>query len=161
MNEHVAINRSTNADYDVDFFAWTREQAQALRAGRSGLVDLENIAEEIEGLGNSDRRTVVTSFERAIEHLIKLRHSPARDPRRGWRNSVDKARRKIELIFDDSPSLQNRRDELFQKAWEHGVRRAARGLAEDGLDEAAIMLSESTPSFSADEALNPNFFPGD
>lgn len=161
MNEHVAINRSTDADYDVDFFAWTRAQTEALRAGRLGLVDLENIAEEIESLGSRDRRSVITSFERAVEHLVKLRHSPSRDPRYGWRNSVDRARRKIELIFEVSPSLRSRREELFEKAWKHGVKRAARGLVEDGINESVIMLAESTPTLTVEQVLDPDFFPGD
>lgn len=159
MNEHVAINRSVEADYDVDFFAWSRAQAEVLRTGRVGTADLQNIAEEIESLGNSDRRAVVTSFERAVEHLIKLKYSTADDPRRGWQNSVDKARRKIELIFEDSPSLRSRRDELFQKAWQHGVKRAIRGLAEEGVNEALIMLTESCPSFPVEQVLDPGFFP--
>ena len=44
--------------YDHDFFLWTKEQAAALRrAKESNLpLDWENLAEEIESLGKSDRR---------------------------------------------------------------------------------------------------------
>ena len=37
--------------YDEDFFAWTEEQARLLRAGELSLLDVENIAEELESMG--------------------------------------------------------------------------------------------------------------
>lgn len=41
--------------YDRDFFLWTREQAQALRARQAGANDLDwdRLAEEIEDVGRS------------------------------------------------------------------------------------------------------------
>ena len=47
----------TDAAYDEDFYAWTQNQAQALRrAGaerNNAPVDWENVAEEIESMGRS------------------------------------------------------------------------------------------------------------
>ena len=69
--------------YDEDFFAWSQQQADALRAaGRSGSnqkLDWENLAEEIESLGRSDQARVSAAISpRIIEHLVKLIYSPAR-----------------------------------------------------------------------------------
>ena len=79
----------TQTLYDEDFVAWTEQQAEALRAaGRSStnqLLDWENVAEEIESLGRSDRRELHSQIYRIIRHLAKLQFSPAADPRRGWR----------------------------------------------------------------------------
>ena len=74
--------------YATDYYAWTRQQAAALRAmaarrPRSAL-DLENLAEEIESLGRSDWRAARSQVQRAIEHLLKLELSPAREPRVQW-----------------------------------------------------------------------------
>jgi hypothetical protein len=41
--------------YDSDFYAWANEQAALLRAGRLSEADVENIAEEIESMGRSER----------------------------------------------------------------------------------------------------------
>ena len=50
---------SRNAvDYEKDFYAWTVEQARLLRSGELSAVDIENIAEEIESIGRSDRREI-------------------------------------------------------------------------------------------------------
>lgn len=47
-------------DYDRDFYAWANEQASLLRAGKVGLADLEHIAEEIESMGNTEKRELVS-----------------------------------------------------------------------------------------------------
>ena len=40
--------------YDQDFYQWALKTAAALRGGRVAENDLENVAEEIEGLANRD-----------------------------------------------------------------------------------------------------------
>jgi hypothetical protein len=53
---------TVRADYEADFFAWTQDQAQLLRArGRLGL-DWDNLAEEIESMGRRDRRALEAGF---------------------------------------------------------------------------------------------------
>ena len=42
--------------YDTDFLAWSKQQAEALRAAMRNGLDLGNLAEEIEDLGKSVRR---------------------------------------------------------------------------------------------------------
>jgi hypothetical protein len=42
--------------YEIDFHAWTREQAEILRAQQWERLDLENLAEEIESLGRQQRQ---------------------------------------------------------------------------------------------------------
>ena len=37
--------------YDRDFFAWSREQADLLRAGKLAQADIDRIAEEIDSMG--------------------------------------------------------------------------------------------------------------
>ncbi len=59
-------------------------------------LDLENLAEEVESLGRSDLNTVRSQVRRIIEHLLKLEHSPASEPRIDWRSSVAQARDEIE-----------------------------------------------------------------
>lgn len=76
--------------YDTDFLAWSKQQAEALRAamgnGSNQRLDLGNLAEEIEDLGKSVRRELQSQIRRIVRHLLKLEHSPAKEPRRGWAN---------------------------------------------------------------------------
>ena len=82
--------------YQTDYYAWTKQQAAELRrlaaARANSTLDLENLAEEVESLGRSDLATVRSQLRRIIEHLLKLEHSPAVEPRFGWRESVIDAR---------------------------------------------------------------------
>jgi len=48
------------SDYDTDFYTWTQAQAAALRAGNWTAVDREHLAEEIEDVGKSERRAVIS-----------------------------------------------------------------------------------------------------
>lgn len=52
----------TAASYDRDWFAWTQDQAARLRAWPEHLrptgLDVENLAEEVEDMGKSQRRAV-------------------------------------------------------------------------------------------------------
>ncbi len=50
--------------YDRDFFAWANEQAALLRAGRLAAADIDNIAEEIESMGRSEKRELLMALRR-------------------------------------------------------------------------------------------------
>ena len=102
-----------NALYDQDFVRWTEEQAAALRqaksqslAGTEGSnlpLDWENLAEEIESLGKSDRRELRSQITRVLRHLLKLEATPAAEPRAGWRATINEARTEIEGLLEGQP----------------------------------------------------------
>jgi hypothetical protein len=96
--------------YDQDLVLWSEAQARALRAaagaGWNTPIDWENVAEEIESLGRSERHALASHIAVVIEHLLKLQVSPAQEPVRGWRDTIRRARREIERRLKDSPSLR-------------------------------------------------------
>src|SRR5437870_3456082 len=96
--------------YDEDFVAWSKQQAAALRAaartGSNQLLDWENLAEEIEDLSKREQRELSSRLAVIIEHLVKLDHSAAHDPRNGWRRTIRQERAQIERILEQSPSLK-------------------------------------------------------
>jgi hypothetical protein len=96
--------------YDEDFVLWAQHQAGALRAmalgGSNQQLDWANLAEEVEGLGISQRSALRSQLRRIIRHLVKLQYSRAIDPRRGWVESIGDARGEIEDLLETSPSLR-------------------------------------------------------
>ena len=62
--------------YDRDFAEWTRHNAELLRAGRASEADLEHIAEEIEDMGNRDRRELRSRLRVLLAHLLKWKFQP-------------------------------------------------------------------------------------
>ena len=104
--------------YERDFHAWTQDQARAIQRARDAVaagrpndlsslqaLDWDNLAEEIEALGRSERRELTSRIGTIIEHLTKLRDSTAVDPRRGWMETVRRERRETQALLRDSPSL--------------------------------------------------------
>ena len=67
--------------YERDFVRWTEEQSRALRdaagIGTNLPLDWENLAEEIESLGQSQRHELRSRIAVILEHLLKLEHSTA------------------------------------------------------------------------------------
>jgi Domain of unknown function DUF29 len=146
--------------YDRDFVLWTEQQAAALRRakGTNLPLDWENLAEEIESLGKSDRRELASQIARILRHLVKLAASPAREPRDGWRETVTDARAAIELVLDDSPSLRNEVEQLIQKQSRAAAKRAADDLSRHGERADAIWVRLEEGGFTAKQVLG-DWFP--
>jgi Domain of unknown function DUF29 len=157
-----------SALYDEDFVRWTEEQAAALRrakslpaarSGRSNLpLDWENLAEEIESLGKSDRRELRSQITRVLRHLLKLKVSPAAEPRAGWRATIDEARTEIEGLLEDSPSLRREADGLIKKQIRAAGRLAADDLRQHGEPAEAIETRLDGEGFTVEQVLG-DWFP--
>jgi hypothetical protein len=146
--------------YDRDFVLWTAEQAAALRRAKDSnlQLDWENLAEEIESLGKSDRRELASQITRILRHLLKLAVSPATQPRGGWQESVADARTEVELVLDDSPSLRREIEELIRKQGRTAAHRAAADLRHYGEPGDAVWARLEQGGFTAEQVLG-DWFP--
>lgn len=102
-------------DHDSDVFAWTQEQAAALRRVADTRVnlpglDLENLAEEIEDMGNGILTKIEGLVTQIVAHLLKLRFSPAEDPRNHWKREIQAWRVKVAQRVKRAPSVPSRLD---------------------------------------------------
>ncbi|MGH7095123.1 MAG: DUF29 domain-containing protein [Stellaceae bacterium] len=144
--------------YDEDFYAWTRYQAEVLRTLRTddNRFDRENVAEEIESLGNSQRDAVRSQVRRVLEHLLKLAHSPSGRPRYGWIGSIIEAR----AALGDQLSAALRLDiaAALPRLYRDARRRAVASLLEYGEPEAAASLPEAC-LYTLDDILRDDWYP--
>jgi hypothetical protein len=103
--------------YDQDFVLWTEEQAAALRRAKDANLplDWENLAEEIESLGRSQRSELNSQIRRILRHLFNLETSSAVNPRAGWRATVRDARAEIDELLEMSPSLRREVEGAIKK----------------------------------------------
>lgn len=162
MNEHVAL-KVPMSDYDTDFYMWSLSQAEYLRERCYHRLDIENLAEEIESLAKRDRREVRSRMAVVVEHLLKLHYANGRDPVAGWRDSIENARDGIDEILRDSKSLRNDRAEIYAEAWPRGLKMAVSSLRKHrdaGLSLLTVASEADVPAFNVDQALDPEFFPG-
>jgi hypothetical protein len=138
--------------YERDFVQWTEEQARALRdAARAGAnlpVDWENVAEEIESLGRSERSELASRIGTIIEHLLKLQCSPAVRPRRGWRATVIRERSRVAQRLEQSPSLKRELDRIVSDEMA-----TARKVVEAELAAFGERAPAAVPAYAVDQVL--------
>ena len=142
----------SNALYDLDFYAWANEQARLLRSGRVSEADIALIAEEIESMGRSEKRELVSRLTVLLLHLLKWQFQA--DLRSvSWRNSVKVQRVRLESHMRDNPSLKSgvlvAIDEAFWVA-------RLEAEAETGLDEG--VFPEACP-WSFEQMMEDDFWP--
>jgi hypothetical protein len=144
--------------YEDDFYAWTQYQAQVLRSLRThdNRFDREHLAEEIEDLGKSERDAVRSQVRRILLHALKLAHSPARDPRSDWMDSIDEARAEIEDKL--TPTLRRDIEEAMPRLYANVRRRAVRDLEKYGERPAAQSLPAECP-YTIDQILAEDWYP--
>src|SRR5215207_3528765 len=124
MNELKSAVRQAMA-YGVDFHAWSADQARRLRESKPRELDWENLAEEIESLGKSDRRAVGSALKVVLEHLLKWRSQPAKRSS-SWSDSIEEHRDRILRILEDSPSLASLPVEILEREYRKARRKVLR-----------------------------------
>jgi hypothetical protein len=142
--------------YETDFYAWTQEQAGMLHNTLIEGLDLENLAIEVEAMGDTVLLALKSNLVRLLEHLLKWQHSPAKNPRRGWKHSIIEHRLRILDSLEGSKRLQNKLPELISQKYKDARKLALAGLEEDGI--ATSLLPQECP-WSVEEILNEDFFP--
>jgi hypothetical protein len=111
--------------YDNDFYAWSQQQAELLRSGALTAADIEHIAEEIEGMGRSEKRALLSRLALLMMHLLNWQAQPER---RGnaWRATIKVQRRDIARLLADNPSLKAKLPDLLPDAYGDACLLAAR-----------------------------------
>lgn len=121
---NLEVKNKLKTLYETDFNLWLQETAKLLRQGRLDQLDRENLLEEIEAMGRSEKRAVVSLLTRLFEHLLKLTYWTAEQEYnyRHWRGEILNFRKQIKKELKTSPSLkpylQEIMDECYQDARE-------------------------------------------
>lgn len=129
--------------YERDFYLWTRDQAAAIRDGRWRDLDVPNLAEEVEDLGRAQRNAVRSRARIAIEHLLKLQFSPAKEPRHGWRRTVRTQRQGMRDRL--TPTIRNEIESELASLYDDARANAIDALLSFGENAAAEALPEDCP----------------
>ena len=103
--------------YEQDFWLWTQAMVEALKSGNLSQLDLENLAEEVESLGRSDRRELQSRLTVLLMHLLKWQFQP--DMRSGsWRGTLAEQRIHILKLLKESPSLRSFFEESVNECYD-------------------------------------------
>lgn len=142
----------TAVSHDGDFHAWTVEQSTLLAARNVEALDWDNLAEEIAGLGRSEKREIESRLAVLLLHLLKWRHQP--ELRCGsWRATIREQRIRIARELQASPSLRDYPAGVLADEYA-----GARIVAADQTERPAATFPAACP-FTIDEVLDPDFLP--
>lgn len=139
-------------NYEADFYGWTIEQADLIRAGHSSQLDFENLLEEIESMGRSEKRALEFSLKVLLAHLLKWKYQPSYHGK-SLELTIKEQRRKVNRSLKDNPSLKSKLPEVISNAYEDAILMAVK---ETGLDE--ITFPQLCP-WEFETFINETFYP--
>jgi hypothetical protein len=140
--------------YEKDIVEWAHEQAGFIRAGRFDLLDLENIAEEIEDVGKSEKRELASRMTVLLTHLLKWQYQAIR---RGtsWQRTIREQRKIILIELADTPSLKGL---LNDTNWNFKIWADAVAKASEETSLNSSIFPESCP-WTPEQILDQAFYP--
>jgi len=105
--------------YEQDFCEWSASQADHLRNKEMEQLDIENLIEEIESLGRSNKSSLSSYLSRLMIHLLKMKYAfEQKGNSKSWDSSILHSRREIRLLLKDSPSLNSYLLHIFNESYE-------------------------------------------
>jgi hypothetical protein len=152
---------ASTPDYDTDFHAWLMEQATRLAARDTDALDWDNLAEEIESLGRSQKTELESRINTVLVHLLKLNYGLTRDPSFGWMETIFEQRGRVILLLKDSPSLKPLVADRMAKTYPSARRMALLGFERyeaDRIDHYRAVLPTDCP-YTVEQLLDEGFFP--
>ena len=144
----------SNALYDQDFYAWTQEQARLMRERRFDDLDLENLIDEVQSVGSSEKREIGNWLTVLLAHLLKWKFQPGH---RGtsWHRTIHEQRRQLADILTTSPSLRNYAMANIERRYLGGTLDASMEMG------IAIGVFPKSCPFTPEQVFDPEFFPED
>jgi Domain of unknown function DUF29 len=155
IHESVIANNSFDSLtslYECDFNLWVEATAQLLREGRLAELDVVNLLEEVESMGNSDKHALSSDLVVVLLHLLKWQYQPNKRTR-SWEKSIAEHRRRIDERFEVSPSLKRYYLQIFDKCY-----RNARKQAKIETRLPLAHFPEICP-FTSEQVLDEDFLP--
>jgi len=106
--------------YETDDHLWLQETIKLLQTNRFDELDLENLIEELEDLGRSDKNKVVSLLEQIIRHLLYLQYwkTEVQNNKSHWEAEIDSFRTQLrrQLTTHLYQYLEQELDTIYQDA---------------------------------------------
>ena len=116
--------------YDQDYCLWLENTVEQLKQKNLNHIDWENLIEEIESLGKSQKNALQSNLRILLMHLLKWQYQ--RDLRsNSWSYTITEHNIRINKAFKESPSLKRYFIEIFDDCYQDARKLAAK---ETGLD---------------------------
>ncbi|MTW22457.1 DUF29 domain-containing protein [Allochromatium palmeri] len=146
--------------YHKDYTAWARRNAELLRAGQFGDLDIENLLEELSDMSKSEQRELENRLTILLAHLLKweyqfqyLSDKWIEFDGRSWRSTIIEQRDRIHQRLRKSPGLKSLLTATVIEAYVDAVELAS--------DETGLSADRFPSQCPYDEAqlLDKQFYP--
>lgn len=104
--------------YEQDFALWIDDVTEKLKVRDFDQLDIAHIIEEIEALGKSQRRELKSRLQTLLAHILKRMYVDSLLDYNGWERTIREQQKELRLLLEDSPSLINYYQEVFDQVWE-------------------------------------------
>ena len=120
--------------YDRDYLQWIDDTVNKLQIGDFANLDMDNLIEEIEDLGRSQKRELNSRLKMLLEHLLKRIYVNMPQEFNGWERTIREQRSQIELELNSCPSLRSQWHDSFDSAWNVALKYIRRDYQHKGFD---------------------------
>jgi len=138
--------------YDKDFYSWTQEQAELLKHGRFSELDIDNLIEEVETMGRTEKRELESRLTVLLLHLLKWKYQDVRQCR-SWELSIIEQRLKFEETLKENPGLKSKLDDMLKKAYRYAVIEASKET------KISIKIFPELCPWELDKITDSEFYP--
>lgn len=138
--------------YQKDYYGWLRENARLIREKKFSEIDAENLIEELESMGKSEKRELSSRLTILLLHLLKWQYQTVKRST-SWRNTIAVQRIDIRELLEDSPSLRSEISDKIAVAYEKAKLAAE---VETGIEKGNFPVE---CPFSLEQILDETFLP--
>jgi hypothetical protein len=107
----------TTSLYEQDILLWVEDTVNKLKNHDFKNLDIDNLIEEVESLGISQKKELISRLMVLLEHLLKRLYVDLPYDYNGWERTIRNQRSEIDLLITQIPSLKSRWDDSFFIAW--------------------------------------------
>ncbi|MEB3311650.1 MAG: DUF29 domain-containing protein [Snowella sp.] len=107
--------------YEQDILLWVEDTVNKLKNHDFENLDLDNLIEEVESLGISQKKELISRLMVLLEHLLKRLYVDLPHDYNGWERTIRNQRSEIDLLISQVPSLKSRWDMSFNDAWKRAL----------------------------------------
>jgi hypothetical protein len=106
--------------YDRDFNLWVEATKNAIQNRDFENMDWDNLFDEIDDMGKSEKRSLESYLERLIAHILKLQYWEAEKERnyKHWKVEIINFRRRIKRLIKQNPSFKTLLTQMYPEVFQ-------------------------------------------
>jgi hypothetical protein len=152
MQTQEIVTQNLSQLYDEDFYLWLETTANLLKNRQLDQLDYDNLIEEIETMGRSEKRGLSSNLKVILMHLLKWKYQPEKRSN-SCHFTIIEYRHQVEEILEESPSLKVYLPEIIAQCYQKARKEAS---AETGL---SIDTFPVDCIFTQEEILELDYLP--